>query len=626
MTNPNDAPQVLADAEPPTAQLDRDAPPQPGAIVGIGASAGGLAANAELTSANEELLAINEELQSANEALRASKEEIQSINEELQTVNTELNRKVEELDRVNADLANLFASTQIPAVFLHADGRIARFTPAATEVFRLIESDVGRSIIDIAPRFRHGDLAEPIALVLRTLAPYDEVVRRSASDTWWIMRIRPYRTLADVIDGVVITFSDITELKRAEAEQERLLEAVQQARYYAEGIVETVREPLLILDVNLRVQSANRAFYQAFQATPAETEQTVLYELGSGQWDTPQLRALLDATLTQHTASENVAVTQTVPHLGVRMLLLNARPIAQPLDRAPLILLAIADITERAQAAVVLQQAHDALEARVRARTRELAEANAALQAEIDERARAEQARQLLLGQLVTAQEEERRRIARELHDQMGQDLTVLLLGLKVLRDAAPADSPIHARVEPLQALARRIGREVRTLALQLRPTALDDLGLVATLANYVEEWSARVLVAVDFHTTGLAERRLPPAIETALYRLVQEALTNVLKHAQATSVSLIIERRADAVQLIVEDNGVGFDVAATRSRAHIEHRLGLVGMDERVAQLGGTLTIESAPRSGTTVFVRLPLTDEAQGDGDGETPDLSGR
>ncbi len=583
-------------------------------------------ANTEQISANEDLLAINEELQSANEELQTSKEEIQSINEELQTVNTELNHKVEQLDRVNADLANLLASMQIPAVFLHADGRIARFTPAATDVFRLIESDVGRPIIDIAARYRDGDLMGAIAMVMRTLAPYDQPVYGPESDTWWIMRIRPYRTLANLVDGVVVTFSDITDLKRVEAEREQLLAAVQQARAYAERIVETVREPLLILDADLRVQSANRAFYAMFQATLAETEQALLYELGDQQWDTRELRALLSQPLDRNTTFETVEITHTFSQMGTRTMLLTARLIEQTPDGAPLILLAIEDITERRDAAARLQHAHDALEARVQERTSDLAEANAVLHAQIGERERAEQARQLLLRQIVTAQEEERRRISRELHDQMGQDLTVLMLGLKALRDAAPGDSSLHERVEPLQSLATRIGREVRTLALQLRPSALDELGLIATLTNDVEQWSARTLIAVDFHTTGLESQRLPSAIETALYRLAQEALTNILKHAQATSVSLIIERRVDAIHMIVEDNGLGFDVAAVRDRAHIEHRLGLVGMDERVAQLGGVLTLESAPGSGTAVFIRIPLPVDAEGATDGETPDLSRR
>jgi signal transduction histidine kinase len=564
-------------------------------------------ANTELTLANEELLSLNEELQSTNEELQTSKEEIQSINEELQTVNTELHRKVEELDRVNDDLANLFASMQLPVVFLHADSRIARFTPTATSVFRLIESDVGRPITDIAPRFQGSDLSEAIALVLHTLSPHEVTVRRPESETWWMMRIRPYWTLANIIDGVVLMFVDISDLKHAQLEQERLLVVVQQARSDAERIVETVRGPLLILDANLRVQSANRAFYQMFQTTAAETERVQIYALGDQHWNIPQLRALLGDQINSETEFKDIQLTQAFPKIGERTILLNARQLQDMPDRQPLLLLAIEDISERTKMAAVLQQAHDELEQRVQERTSELAQMNAALQNEMNEHQQAEQARQLLLRQLVTAQEEERRRIARELHDQMGQDLTVLMLGLKAIRDAAPTCS-LQQQIEPLQALATQIGREVRTLALQLRPPALDDLGLVATLANMVEQWSAQVLIAVDFHTSGLEQERLSWPIETALYRLVQEALTNVLKHAKATSVNLIIDRRSDAVHMILEDDGIGFDVTAVRQQAHVNHRLGLIGMQERVAQLGGTLTIESAVSGGTSIFVRLPL------------------
>jgi two-component system CheB/CheR fusion protein len=439
------------------------------------------------------------------------------------------------------------------------------------------------------------------------------------------MRIRPYLTLTSIIDGVVITFSDITSLKRAEAEREGLLKAIQHARLFAEQIVETVREPLLVLDANLRVQSANRAFYQTFHTTPAETEQTLLYDLGDGQWDSPQLRTLLSVILSQNTAFEDFEMTHTFLQIGRKTMLLNARQIRQMPDQASLILLAIADVTDRKQAAMAVQQAHDVLETRVRERTHELAEVNAALLAEIGERTRTEQARQQLLQQLVTAQEEERRRIARELHDQMGQDITVLLLDLKALRDTDSGDSAVRDRVEQLQMLAMQIGQHVRTLALQLRPTALDDLGLAVTLANYVEQWSAHALVAVDFQSLGLEGARLPLSVEAALYRLVQEALNNVLKHARATGVSLIVERRASDVHMIVEDDGVGFDVEAALHSAPTKRRLGLVGMHERVAQLGGTLAIEAAPGSGTSVFVRIPLADARHGGTDDGTTDLPG-
>lgn len=581
-------------------------------------------ANAELTTANEELIAINEELQSANEELQTSKEEIQSINEELQTVNAELHRKIVELDRVNADLANLFASTQIPAIFLHSDGRIARFTPAATEVFRLRENDVGRPITDIAARFHDGDLVVLTSQVLRTLNPYEEAIHRLEPKAWWIMRIRPYRTLADVIDGVVITFTDITTLKQAEADRERLLAQVQAARANAEQIVATMIEPILILDTDLRVISANPAYYQRFATTAAKTERYSLYDLADGVWNYPELRAALNTLLSHETPSIDLELTATFAALGARTLRLQARPIEHPSSDTQWILLAIVDITDLKRTALMLQEAHDALEQRVIERTHELAVVNATLQAEVTEHRRSEQARQHLLHQLVTAQEEERRRVARELHDQLGQDVTGLILGLKALQDAS-ADTTAVEHIQQLQALAIQIGQEVQTLAVRLRPAVLDDLGLAVALTNYVEQWSARALIDVDLHTTGIENQQLPLAIESTIYRLVQETLTNILKHAQATSVSLILERASTEVRLIVEDDGVGFDVASVNTRSRADQRLGLIGMRERVTQLSGTLLIESTPGNGTTVFVTIPLPTNVAGDGHGNAEDLSG-
>jgi two-component system CheB/CheR fusion protein len=400
---------------------------------------------------------------------------------------------------------------------------------------------------------------------------------------------------------------------------------VQQARSYAEQIVETVRDPLLVLDADLRVQTANQAFYQLFQVTPAGIEQAVFYELGLGQWNHSQLRTLLSSILTQHTPMRDFELTQIFPQLGTRTMLLNARQIEQPAAQSPLILLAIEDITTRQQAAEVLHQAHASLERQVQERTNALVTANAALQAEIGEHQQTQRTRQLLLHQLLTTQEDERRHIARELHDQFGQDLTALLLEIKALEQAVAPDAAVASRATQVQRLAMQISAEVRTLALQLRPPALEHLGLVATLQNAVEEWSARALIPVDVHATGLDGARLPAQIEITLYRLVQECLTNILKHAQATDVSLIIERRADAVRLIVEDNGVGFDVAAAQQNAHAARRLGLIGMQERVAQLDGTMSIESEPGRGTTIIVRIPLADAPAGDADADAANLSG-
>jgi PAS domain S-box-containing protein len=254
-----------------------------------------------------------------------------------------------------------------------------------------------------------------------------------------------------------------------------------------------------------------------------------------------------------------------------------------------------------------------------------LQEAYTALEVDVRVRKEAEQARQAMLQQLVTVQEEERRRIAHELHDQMGQDLTALLLGLKALADAVTPTAPADYHLAQVQALAARLGQNVRALAVQLRPAALDGLGLTVALTTYVEAWSVQAQVVADIHTTGLDGPKLPLAVETTLYRLVQEALTNVLKHAQASNVSVIIERKQSAVHLIVEDDGVGFDVAKTQESAAQDRRLGLIGMHERVAQLGGTITIESTPTGGTTLFVDLPLAAALEEEGDAEASDLPG-
>jgi signal transduction histidine kinase len=220
----------------------------------------------------------------------------------------------------------------------------------------------------------------------------------------------------------------------------------------------------------------------------------------------------------------------------------------------------------------------------------------------------AEQARQQLLYRLITAQEEERRRIARELHDQMGQYLTGLLLGLRSLRDASYDRPATLALLQQLQQIADLLGQEAHQLALELRPTALDDLGLHSALAHYVDLWSARTQIVVDFASSGLETQRLPAEIETVIYRIVQETLTNVLKHAHATRVSLIVKRHPGEVVTIVEDNGAGFNVEVALHPYSPDRRLGLLGMVERAALVSGTLTIESSRGNGTSVFLRIPL------------------
>jgi signal transduction histidine kinase len=230
--------------------------------------------------------------------------------------------------------------------------------------------------------------------------------------------------------------------------------------------------------------------------------------------------------------------------------------------------------------------------------------------ADIEPRKRAEVERAHLLRRLAQAQEEERRRIARELHDQVGQSVTGLSLGLKGLETALSATddgADLRERVHWLQGLTGAIGRDIHRAALDLRPTALDDLGLYGAVRTYAEDWSERFGIAIDVQILG-DKGRLSPEIETGVYRIVQEALTNVLKHASAHNVSVLFERKDSQLRLIIEDNGRGIDLQSAAGAEQGAPRLGLSGIRERLALMGGAMTLESSPGAGTTLFIHIPI------------------
>jgi signal transduction histidine kinase len=226
---------------------------------------------------------------------------------------------------------------------------------------------------------------------------------------------------------------------------------------------------------------------------------------------------------------------------------------------------------------------------------------------DVTDRKRAEAARDELLKRLVTAQEDERRRISREMHDTFGQLLTALSLGVRAVRNAGPLTPEALDCLGAVEKIVAELHHAAHDLAVRLRPTTLDDLGLAAALGQFTEEWSRRTGIPVSYHKAATKAQRFPSEVETALYRVVQEALTNVAKHAGSTHVGVIVGRSDGHAVAVVEDDGCGFDPEAIHLPGG-RRPLGLLGMRERVAQLGGTLEIESVPGAGTAIFARIPL------------------
>jgi two-component system, chemotaxis family, CheB/CheR fusion protein len=293
--------------------------------------------NEELKSANEELQANNEELQSINEELESSKEELQSTNEELETVNSELSKKNQELMKADDDLSNLFATVEIGTLFLDNDLRIKRFTPAVTEVLNLKDVDLGRRISDITTRLQYENLEQDADEVLSKLIR-KEIKVLAKSGKRYIMHIVPYRTKANVIEGVVMTFLDMGVLEKAELD---LLDA----RSFFEATFSALWEPILVLDENYRVIMANRAFYRVFKSSPPETLDRTVFELGDRQWNIPDLRRFLLEIIPLDKQFEGYEVEHDFPRIGYRKMAINGRKIAASASRPPMILLSFKDIT-----------------------------------------------------------------------------------------------------------------------------------------------------------------------------------------------------------------------------------------------------------------------------------------
>jgi two-component system CheB/CheR fusion protein len=288
------------------------------------------AANEELQSANEEILSSNEELQSTNEELDTAKEELQSTNEELNTVNDELHGRNEELSRANSDLLNILSSVQIAILIVAGDLRIRRFTSMAERMLNLIPSDVGRPIDHIKPNIDCPDLEHLIREAMDTVS----VIERQVQDrqgSWFSLRIRPYKNVDNRIDGAVLALFDIDALRRQETE-------LRETRHYAEAIVQSIRQPLVVLDLDLRVRTVNPGFLSTFGLDQREVLGCALHALPGGGWDGPMHRSL-ERLSNGERRVDRFHLDHEFSRVGRRRLDVDARRVEGPEGRPPLIVL-----------------------------------------------------------------------------------------------------------------------------------------------------------------------------------------------------------------------------------------------------------------------------------------------
>lgn len=556
----------------------------------------------ELRAAMEEVTSASEEQQSINEELETAKEELQSTNEELTTVNDELLLRNSEINQVNVDLHNLLASVDMPIVMLGRDLTIRRFTTAAEPMFHLIAGDIGRPLVDLRSNL---DLPDLRPLLDDVIASGKAVQRelRAPDGGAYSMWVRPYVTTEGACDGAVITLFDVSERKRAEealrlyAERLHLLGEIDSA-VLAGGNLSTVAR--LALPRIRRFLAAAHAGVLLLDQD--RTEATILVEDHDRQVDAPAETSVRDVIRDGNgglplTASENLCVSdlavvtprrawlQRFAEDGMRSLLsvplaVDGRVIGRLFAAAP---------QPRAFGDAHVQLARDVADHL----------AVAIEQARLYEQVRA--ARQRLAGlasHLVAAQEAERRRVAKELHDEVGQVLTGLRLSLGDIASKHPAVD-VAAGIAQVDHLIAA----VRTMSLDLRPTVLDDLGLLPALLTHNERFTALTGVNVHLEHQGV-DRRFAPDVETAAYRIVQEALTNVARHAGARSATVRLWGDAERLTIQVTDRGAGFDPVAAASKM----TSGLSGMSERATALGGEMTIDTAPGKGTRLLATLPL------------------
>ncbi len=516
----------------------------------------------ENASTLEELRAANEEAQAGNEELETAQEELESANEELNTLNEELKVSNLEFSKVNRDLTKLLESISIPLVMVGRDLRIRRFTRAIEPMLNLIGSDVGRSITDLQPQVELPDLR---LLLLDAMESGNRKPRdiRDAHGRWYSLRIFPYMGPDGKNDGAVLMLIDVDAAKRG--------------LDFAEAIVETVREPLVILNQNLQVMKANKAFYETFRAERTETENRLIYDLGNGQWNIPKLRELLENILPARSTFRDFEVTHEFERVGRKVMLLNASEIFNPNAQARTILLAIEDATDR-------RQAEDAL----RTTNAELQDFAYALTHDLQEPLRMVVNFTELLGQ--------------EYAGKMGEEAD------RFISYSVAGALRIESLLKALLAYWEVTERAHDSFA------SVDCGDVLAKTLLYLQETIAEsgAIVSSGPLPTVAAE-------EVMLLQLFQNLISNSIKYRseEAPRIHISAERDAEGWLFAVRDNGIGIEPQFTERVFGMFKRLhgkeipgtgiGLALCRRIVERKGGRIWVESVPGHGSTFQFTIP-------------------
>jgi two-component system, chemotaxis family, CheB/CheR fusion protein len=545
----------------------------------------------ELKASNEELQSINEEYRSATEELETSKEELQSVNEELQTVNNELKNKLEEISRSHNDLENLMSATEIATLFLDRELQIRHYTPGMRELFNIMPGDRGRPIKHLTHTLKYNQFFEDAENVLRTLVPIEREVQGEAGG-WFLLRMRPYRTVEDRIDGVIFTFVEITRLKQAEEQLVELNATLEQR------VLERTQQ---LDEANQKIVQAHDLFYTLFHANPIPTALTHAED---------DIFINVNAEfLNYFNFQRDMIIGRSAKEFGLGLGLgLRQGSSSEPLTRQEF----IAHIKNQSRIEnYEMELEHPSGEIRnvlasIQYINLEDRDAFITTFIDITERVQAEEKIRALAAELTGTEQAERHRLSQILHDDLQQRLFAVQMQLSFLKDAyekndLKAFEVDFPQVEEWMAEAIKVTRQ---LSVDLSPPILHGEGLLEAVIWLCAQMNEQYGLKVDIKANG-SPAELDEKVRVLVFYAIRELLFNIVKHAGILEAAVRFEHYADNLLVIVRDQGQGFNSRNVMNNPQTAH--GLLIIRDRLNLLGCSMEVKSRSGSGTEAIIEVP-------------------